>query len=264
MKSLFLEQIGSDALFQAMLNNKEEHTALQPVARKVHLGPKQQTLRPDYGRKISATSQQHCGYQSAPKFVQLKRPPDLDVHYNVLPLPHKIKCKHELCLKMSRFPLPRAEPSLADDLLTNLSESQPAQLQRGDLYWLMSNLCAPNAKIAAMQLMFPDSVFLKEGVFTELIKTDLDSGLLVSVKQESKLHPEVLIRTLTKAVKDRRRFVNKSKVFEQNFSYADMAVVRYTNSDKIASQEEFYRLMDFKPNAPVWQTITCIQSGVKA
>jgi hypothetical protein len=114
--------------------------------------------------------------------VQLKRPPDLDSHYNVLPLPHKIKCTHELCLKMSRFPLPRVEPSLADDLLANYSESQSRQLQRGDLHWLMSNLCTPNAKIEAMQLMFPDSVFLKDGVFTELIKTDLDSGLLVSIK----------------------------------------------------------------------------------
>jgi hypothetical protein len=46
--------------------------------------------------------------------------------------------------------------------------------------------------------------------------------------------------------------MKKSKASEQNFSYADMAVVRYSNSDKIVSQEEFYRLMDFKPNAPVW------------
>lgn len=97
-----------------------------------------------------------------------------------------------------------------------------------------------------------------------MIKTDLDTGFLVSIKQESKLHPEVLIRSLTQAVKDRRRYVNKSKSTDQNFNYSDMAVIRYIQSDKIASQEEFYKLMDFKPNAPVWHSINCIQSCIKA
>ncbi len=198
----------------------------------------------------------------------MKRPLNLDANNNILPIPHEIKCKHKLCLKMCRFPIVKQVNNLEDDLLANYKSLQVAPdfspLQQGDLHWLMSNLCAPNNKIEAMQLMFPDSVFLKNGQFIEMIKTDVDTGLLVSIKQESKLHPEVLIRTLTKAVKDRRRYVNKSKSTEQNFNYSDMAVVRYTHSDKIASQEEFYKLMDFKANAPVWLQITCIQSCIKA
>ena len=54
--------------------------------------------------------------------------------------------------------------------------------------------------------MFPDSIFVTNGVFTELVKTDVDTGLLQSIKAESKLTPEVIIRTLTAAVKDRRKY----------------------------------------------------------
>lgn len=83
--------------------------------------------------------------------------------------------------------------------------------------------------------MFPDSVFLTNGVFAELIKTDVDTGLLQSVKTESKLTPEVIIRTLITAVKDRRKYINKSKtnkdnqflINEDKVNYGDMAVFRY-------------------------------------
>jgi len=93
------------------------------------------------------------------------------------------------------------------------SESITAEsLNLGNLHWLTTNLCAPNSNIESFPLMFPDTVFLKNGCFVELIRSDVNTGTLESIKQESKLAPDVIIRSFNTAVKERRKYVNKSKL----------------------------------------------------
>jgi hypothetical protein len=77
-------------------------------------------------------------------------------------------------------------------------------------HWLMKNLCAPTPQIESCPILFPDTAFYKDGVALELIKTDPDTGLLTSVKQESKLTWEKITQSFITVVRDRRRFVKKA------------------------------------------------------
>lgn len=70
-------------------------------------------------------------------------------------------------------------------------------------------LCAPNSQIAACPLLFPETVFYNNGICIDLVKTDAETGLLLSIKTESKLTPEVIRNQFVTVVRERRKFVNR-------------------------------------------------------
>lgn len=101
-------------------------------------------------------------------------------------------------------------------------------------------------------MVFPDTVFYKDGVAQEIIKTDPDTGLITSVKQESKLTWEKVTQNIITVVRDRRRFVKKAnKLMHQEqapevvpiIAVPDLVVVRYhadsAYQTRVANEREF-------------------------
>lgn len=113
--------------------------------------------------------------------------------------------------------------------------------------------------------MFPETVFLQNGVPVELIKSDPETGHLHSFKQQKYLKQEYLIKTMTQAHKEQRH---------ENASLVDMAIFRH-NYDfrtkissnpfvKLVSFGEFAQLMSEKLTNPMWKSLELVQTCIKA
>jgi hypothetical protein len=93
-------------------------------------------------------------------------------------------------------------------------EEDRLALSKGDFYWFIKLLTAPCKQIEACPVNFPETAFYRRGVAVEMIKTDAQSHLLVSIKQESKLTQDNIRFTLIQATRDRRKYINRNKVFD--------------------------------------------------
>jgi hypothetical protein len=55
----------------------------------------------------------------------------------------------------------------------------------------------------------------------EIVKTDNDSGNLISIKQESKLTAELIRNQFVSVVRERRKFVNRQKMAKEGIKESD-------------------------------------------
>lgn len=78
------------------------------------------------------------------------------------------------------------------------------------MYWLIKMLCAPNNKVAACPVQFPDTAFYQNGVCIDLVNTCADTGFLQSFKQhESKLKWDKLTIHFVTVTRERMKYTNR-------------------------------------------------------
>ena len=176
-------------------------------------------------------------------------------------------------------PIPTATPGASQG-----TRFQDKGISTGNLHWLIKNLCAPNAQIEACPIIFPETAFYLNGSPVEIVKTDNDSGNLISIKQESKLTAELIRNQFVTVVRERRKFVNRQKMAKEGIKESDeqeerqhahdMALIRHLFDpidiikkpfDRIITETEFTQFFNtFKPSSREWQSVECIQTCIKA
>jgi hypothetical protein len=89
--------------------------------------------------------------------------------------------------------------------MSAISTASVSKIEPKTFYWLMAKLLPPSERIEGCPLVFPDTAFFdSKGRVTEIIRTDKE-GLLVSIRNETKLNLQDLRRSFSIIVRERRK-----------------------------------------------------------